>query len=456
MPNLPAYLAASEPNPAANRAPWYKNTAPAYAGIFLWVAFYSEMSLTTLSRASVGVCLLALLVAGLLCFALYYYVPGMLGMQTGRPLYIVGASTFGATGGYLMPGLLMGALQIGWFSVATFVSTDFILKGMDSQHWLAGEPHSLFIAIAIVWGYGMAWVAIKGIKYIARLAQFLNWVPLVMLLIAAFAMRSGIAAYHPQQSHPWLAFAAMLQIVIGFFATAGAAGADFGLNNRNPSDIRRGGLIGIALPILVAGGLSVLIIAGAIGRGLTTSFEFSSAIAQVGALAGIMFFLFAVASLVSTCFCAFIASNSFATMLPSIPRWLSTMVGVSVGVWLAASGAANHLVIFFSIVGASFAPICGAMAADYLLAGRKWSGPRAGINWAGYLAWAAGFLTGIIGLGALPVPAAWVHYDQPAALYSFFAGFIVYWALAKAGMRPAVIELPLSTSSAIRSHAGHP
>ncbi len=443
MPNLPAYLAASKPNPASQRAPWYKNTAPAYAGIFLWVAFYLQMSGTTLSQGGVGVCLLGLLLAGLLCFGLYYYAPGMLGMQTGRPLYIVGASTFGATGGYFMPGLLMGALQIGWFSVATYVSTDFILKGLDSQHWLAGEPHKLFIVVALLWGYGLAWIAIQGIQYVARVAQVLNWVPLLMLLIVFFAMRSGIANYAAQARslpqapghHPWLALAAMLEIVIGFFATAGAAGADFGMNNRHASDIRWGGLIGITLAIVVSGGLAVLAVAGAIGRGLTTSYDFSNAIAGVGALSGVMFFLFALASLVPTSFCAFIASNSFATMLPRIPRWLSTLVGVTIGVWLAASGAANHLVAFFSIVGASFAPICGAMAADYLLAGRRWSGPRAGINWAGYLAWAAGFLLGLAGM------FNWLSWDNPSALYSFVAGFAVYWALAKAGLRPAVLEL---------------
>ena len=39
---LPEYLAKAVPNPAANRAPWYANTAPTYAGIFLWIAFYQQ------------------------------------------------------------------------------------------------------------------------------------------------------------------------------------------------------------------------------------------------------------------------------------------------------------------------------------------------------------------------------------------------------------------------------
>ena len=35
MPTLPDYIAKATPNPASNRAPWYVNTAPSYAGIFL-------------------------------------------------------------------------------------------------------------------------------------------------------------------------------------------------------------------------------------------------------------------------------------------------------------------------------------------------------------------------------------------------------------------------------------
>ena len=38
---VPSYLECAQPNPAANRAPWYKNIAPVYAGIFLWFVFWS-------------------------------------------------------------------------------------------------------------------------------------------------------------------------------------------------------------------------------------------------------------------------------------------------------------------------------------------------------------------------------------------------------------------------------
>jgi cytosine permease len=158
-----------------------------------------------------------------------------------------------------------------------------------------------------------------------------------------------------------------------------------------------------------------------------------------GFLAPAMFFLFAVASIVPACFCAFIAGNSFATMLPGVPRMGSTMAGVTIALILAVTGAAANLIGFFSIVGASFGPICGAMTADYLLAGRKWAGPRQGINWAGYISWALGFLVGI--LPFLPLAPETKSMVQPAVVYSYITGFAVYWLLAKMGLEPKTVPM---------------
>ncbi len=441
---LPQYLSLSTPVPAASRAPWYKNTFPTYMAIFLWVGFYLKLAGPTIGYASVGVCLWGLLVAGILCFALYYYAPAMLGMKTGRPLYVVGSSTFGTAGGYLMPGLLMGFLQLGWVAVATAVSTDFIMDGLNKT------SKSLSILIALIWVYVLAWIAIKGIRYVAKMAQVFNWVPLFMLFVVFWANRSGIARYQPAHHDPLTGFLSVLTIVIGYFATAGAAGADFGMNNRDRRDIFLGGACGIVGGVVVAGALPMLSVAGYLGRGASpVSYDYSAAISSVGALAPIMFFLFAAASLAPTCFSTFIASNSLSTMLPKIPRSVSTLVGVSISAVLAITGVANNVVGFFVIVGASFGPICGAMAADYLLAGRSWSGPRLGINWAGYAAWAAGFVAGIP--DHIPgIPAAWVKADNPSVLFSFIVGFVVYLVLAKAGALPPVAAeqmVPISNES---------
>jgi cytosine permease len=439
---VPQYVSRSVPVPLGSRVPWYKSTFPTYAGIFLWVGFYLKLAEPTIGYADVSVCLWGLLVAGLLCFGLYYYVPATLGMQTGHPLYVVGTSTFGTTGGYLIPGLMMGALQIGWVAVVGAVSADFIMKGLNQS------SKTLSNILVIVWIYCLGWVAIKGIHYVGRVAKFMNWVPLIMILIVFYANRGGISNYHPAHHEGTTGFLNVLTIVIGYFATAGAAGTDFGMNNANKRDVILGGIFGIVGGALIAGGLPVLSVAGYLGRNAgPQSYDYTAAISSVGALAPVMFFLFAIASMVPTCFSSFIASNSFSTMLPKIPRAASTFAALTVSVLLAVTGVANNLVGFFSLVAASFGPICGAMAADYLSSGRRWSGPRLGVNWAGCIAWLVGFLVGIP--EHLPgLPTAWVEADNPSGLYSFVVGFVVYLILAKAGLRCPVVEHAIDTTNA--------
>lgn len=232
---LPDYLAKATPNPTSNRAPWYSNTAPSYAGIFLWITFYQAIAQGTLDKAGVAGSLIAIVVAGVLSYALYYYVPAMLGMRTGYPLYVVGASTFGTAGGYIMPGLLMGLLQVGWLSVGYFFSTKFILTGLGMDA-TPGTP--LFIAIAVVWAYVTAYIGVKGIALVARFSLFLNIVPLLMTLFVFTQTMGGISLYRPPTTDLFGGFTMMLQIIIGFFATAGAAGADFGMNSRDDKDVR--------------------------------------------------------------------------------------------------------------------------------------------------------------------------------------------------------------------------
>src|SRR5579872_391308 len=185
---LPDYITKSSPNSPQNRGPWYANTAPSYAGVFLWIAFYISLAQNTINHASLGLCILALAVAGLLSYALFYYAPAMLGMKTGYPLYVVGSSTFGTLGGYIMPGLLMGLLQVGWFAVGTFFSSKFILTGLG----IDAQPMTVpFIVAGVIWGYTMGYIGAKGIQYVARVSIYLNFIPLLMLIIVLFQTVGG-------------------------------------------------------------------------------------------------------------------------------------------------------------------------------------------------------------------------------------------------------------------------
>lgn len=157
---VPQYVYCSVPVPRASWVPWYKSTFPAYAGIFLWVGFYLKLA-EPIGYASLSVCLWGLLLAGLLSFGLYYYIPAMLGMQTGCSLYAVGTSTFGTSGGYLIPGLLMGVLQVGWVAVIASISAHFIMSGLNQT---SKGLFSLIVVVVGVWrglggsrGHSLCW-----------------------------------------------------------------------------------------------------------------------------------------------------------------------------------------------------------------------------------------------------------------------------------------------------------
>jgi cytosine permease len=439
--SLPNYLIAAKPNPMGNRTPWYKNTAPSYAGIFISVPFMAGM-LGSLAYGSVLATVIGLVVGALFCFALYY-VPGKLGMTTGMPLYVVASSTFGAQGGILMPGLLMGVLQIGWHAVFTITASKFIVQalGMD-----AAVGSAQFWVICAVWGMVFAFVGAVGIGLLGALSTYLPILPLIAIIIAGLTNMSGVSKFTGTTVMPetvpvfGLAIFAALQAAAGFFATAGAAGADFTMNSRNEKDVVMGGFVGVTIAAIVAGFFAILAMAGAMGNNAAAveaagkGDAFIGSIAQVGSLSGIMFWIFVIACICPTGFCAFLASNSFATTFPKLPRMGMTLAAGVVGVILAATGVANNLVGFFLIIGASFGPIIGAMVADYLRNG-KWTGPRKGINWAGYIAWALGFLVGILNV----FNAKWGYGLE--TLMSFMVGLAVYLIAAEMGLEPETVEL---------------
>jgi cytosine permease len=452
---LPAYLASAKPNPVGNRAPWYKNTAQTYAGIFLWIAFYDQLAGTSagpgaLGMSGLGVCLLALVAAGLLSHALFYVVPGMLGMKTGLPLYIVGTSTFGTKGGYFIPGIFMGLLQIGWYSVATFYATKLVLGGLglgQFDNTLFGPPPPgganefsvVFVIMAVVWGYLFAFFGGLGIGMVAKLSTYFPIVPIVLLLVAGIASLGHAGKYEPTGTGQSLhGFLLIIQMVIGFFATAGACGADFCSANRNSKDVQMGGLVGVALATLFAGGLAILAVAGAHGKAPeTVSYLFQDSLNVLfGQYGRLWMILFAIGSMAPASFCSFIIGNSLSTMLAKPQaRVKITMAGATIGIVLAALGMAGNLGVFFGLIGASFGPVVGAMIADYLLSGKKWAGPREGISIPGYAAWLLGFIVGILNhpwIGALP---GW----HPTSVYSLIVGFVVYAVLAKAGLQSRTI-----------------
>jgi cytosine permease len=360
----------------------------------------------------------------------------------------------------------MGVLQFGWLGVNVYFSA------MALGAFVGLEPGTIGVkAIMVAWGILAAFVGLKGIQYVAKVATYLPLIPLTILLLLLIKSASGLGSFDAQKlvdlhrtadatapaaltMFGVLAF--MLTFVVGFFATAGAAGVDFGTNSRDKKDVSMGGLVGVVLAIVITAGVSILIVAGVYGSAETSAAAVAAASEAsikdptapkfllqspalipvlMGKSAGLIMFLLAIAAFPPACFSSFIAANSFKTTLPGVNPFISVGIGAAVSIILAVTGLAGKAIIVFQIIGASFGPICGAMMVDYLLNGKKWSGPRAGFNPAGWIAWAAGFIVGILPiLKIYPVPAA------PVA--AFIVGTVVYFLCAKAGMLSAVVPIP--------------
>lgn len=464
---LPDYITSAKPNPPGNRAPWYKNTAPTYAGIFLWFVFWQGATTTqagflggTLAQG-VGVALFGLLLSALICHFLFYLIPGMFGMKTGLPLYIVGTSTFGAQGGFIMPGFLMGVLQFGWLGVNIYFA---------SLALSAVIPIDAKI-IMVIWGVLAALAGLKGIQYVAKIATYLPLIPLFTLIWLFTKTMGTVGSFDPAKftaAHASLAptapgtlssgavIAAILTYVVGFFATAGAAGVDFGTNSRDKKDVSMGGLIGVALAILITAGLSMLVVAGVYGSPDLSAKAIAAGTEQKGFIldsfnlipvvlgkdaAKWVMFLLAVAAFPPACFSSFIAANSFKTTLPKVNPFVSVGIGAAVSILLAVTGYAGKVIPVFVIIGASFGPICGAMLVDYVLSDGRWTGPRSGFNPAGWIAWALGFIVGILPNLGVNVPAA--------PVLAFVVGAIVYFLCAKMGMQSQVIPLPTAAAEPV-------
>jgi cytosine permease len=472
---LPDYLASANPLPLSRRIPWYLSTAQTYAGVMLWFVFWQDVPVGSGLSPEAGqypsfaggvlshglaLALSGVVIAALLCCFAFYLVPALLGLKSGFPLYIVGTSTYGARGGFLMPGFLMGLLQFGWLGVSSFFSA--LLLCAPFGYRPLTPPH---FAVAALWAIAAAFVGLKGIRYVARVASLAPIVPVITLLVLAAGTFRGVAHFEPQtiieaglsasvtlknqtvvQAGPALSvpqvLALILTYIVGYFATAGAAGADFGMNNRHAKDVLLGGLVGIALTTIFAGGLALLVVAGGQGLGLIKEGAVLRATSMLPGVigpksSGVLMWLLALASFPSTCFSTLIASNSFKTTLPKVNPFVSVGLGTFASIAIAVSGWAGNLIPVFTIIGASFGPICGAMAADYLLAGRKWAGARAGFNPAGWISWALGFAVGISGFipglkHAIPAP--------PVA--ALLTGFLAYVVLAKAGLLTRPLSLP--------------
>jgi cytosine permease len=513
MASLPDYVAATKPVPLDARVAWYSGIAPTYAGVMVWFAFWQQIpgfggGPGGMLAAGIIPALIAVVLSAAIIHFLFYVVPGLMGKRTGLPLYVVGTSTYGVTGGLFMPGFLMGILQFFWLGFNAFFVSDILCRcfGIGQVAGTTAVPGATHGAIAVVFAVFAAFMGLKGIQYVAKVATFLPIIPIVVLLILLVSTIGGLAAFSGDKmvdasrtgaaakladakadlasaadedaekakvavgaaekavkaaaAEPAGAIAVIIAIVtciVGFFATAGAAGVDISMNAKEDKDVHTGGMVGIAIATVFSAGLAVLIVAGtyggaedpaALGGQLNPVYLMQGTILGEG-MGNFLFILLAISSFPAACFSALIAANSFRTTMPNVNPFVSVGIGTLGACVLAVTGAAGNVAGIFAVIGATFGPVCGAMCAEFLLNGGKWPGPRAGMNPAGWISWIIGTVVGAWDLFAMIPGLEHLSGKIPSpVMLAFIVGFVLYFILAKAGLESKTLEMPGASKSA--------
>ena len=243
-------------------------------------------------------------------------------------------------------------------------------------------------------------------------------------------------------------FLGVIAYITGFFATAGAAGVDISSNARSKSDVIWGGFFGIFVATFIAGAAAIFTVAGAYGAGLP-GITGNNPVAMISALWGpkvalVCNILLVISAFPAACVSSFIGIASLKSTLSKIPPFISVGLCTLAAIGICLMGWGLDAGSIFGFIGASFGPVCGAMMAEYILTGGKWTGPRAGFSPAGWLAWLLGF---IVGNWNVHFPSLnWNGFDgltgfvMPCTTMSaFIVGFVVYFLFCWA--RTSVIEL---------------
>ncbi|GAC1448423.1 MAG: hypothetical protein NVSMB9_31590 [Isosphaeraceae bacterium] len=467
---IPSALRAALARPTLEPRGWQTGLAPNAIALFLWIAFFDQIPRETLSLGGVIWPVLGAGLAGVLCYYALYWPSASLGWKTRRPLVVLATSTFGIQGATWVPGLLLTAVQVIWIAVSTLYGSALILRALvllqllepkllpltGSEGLRSTSP--LFLITTLLWCLAASFLGRYLVRVIAALMNVFPILPALLLgmttLLAFRGLRggtpgTGVLALPSTGGVPPEVFAMLvtIQMIFGFFTTAGLVSADWGTVARDRKDVKLGGWIGVGLAPWIVTTLAILTVAGARGRAAgpggtshvlnTSGHRYVDALESLvgGRVGGGMLLVFGLAALAPACYAAFVYTTRLHEMKPSISRSMWSLSGVALAWMLVVTGSVDRSFMVFSVLGALLAPVAGALAADHLRNGGSWPGPRAGYNWPGFLAWFVGLLIGIAPIAAgLAGHSGRLVWLQPAALYAFASSFLVYRVAAGMGM----------------------
>jgi len=348
-------------------------------------------------------------------------------------------------------------------------------------------PTRLVLLTALVWAMATALVSLRFVRWIGALMQFFPIFPAFLLGLVMLATLGGLRTFRPSGIDPldgsvvpllqscWRAFALTFQWVFAFTAMSCVLGADWGPGSAGERDVRLGGWVGVGFAPAIVAALTLLAVAGFEGSsarpgppspragprpgpreaarpaappsgstigdlpapgtldlgptaGPSAPFTFRAVLkgAFDPRLACGMLMVFGLASLAPAVFSAYSAWSGLATLAPGISKVAWSVIVGTTGWLLIVAGWQDRPATAFDLLGAGFAPMAGALAADFALSRGRWRGPRRGINPTGVLAWASGAAVGLAPTVAQALGSKRLNHFEPAALAAFAVAFLAY------------------------------
>ncbi len=320
--------------------------------------------------------LLAVL-AGNLLLGLYTGLLAHIAAHTGLSTHLLARRAFGKQGA-ILPSLLLGVTQVGWFGVGVAM---FALPVAQMFPALPRLP------LILVSGACMSLTAYYGIKSLTILS--IVAVPAIALLggasmVKAFHDFGGLPAWFAMDpAHP-MSLTAAIGICVGSFISGGTLTPDFTRYSRTPAISVSSTVIAFLL------GNSLMFLFGAVAAAFYQTNDISFALKAQGMIA-ISVLVLGLNIWTTNDNALYAASLGFATLTNRTKRQFVLINGF-LGTAFAIT-AYNHFVPWLNLLNLMLPSIGAILILDHFVIRRRNPNaePEPGVRWAAVSAWACGF-----------------------------------------------------------------
>jgi hypothetical protein len=460
-------------SPPPSPRSWYLTISAAYLGLFVWAPFFDQLWAGDLPRLDLPLHFAAVAAASIVCFGLFYMAASW-GLAARQPLGVVASSTFGSLGSEWITAIAPAAASVVWYAVAIDFAVDSTLLGLSASGLIApgdlARRHlgAFELKSPVYFCTALFWIYITGTAGLLKLAGVIValmriYAPVALLLLTAVAlwMLPGLPSYRLDRAvaiasevkvaRVWSTQDPAWQIILGFFAMASLSSVDWGSQARGRRDLVLGGLTGIVLATSCVASMSLIVVAGSVGRtleqGIPTaagmveplrlSFRWAVIHGIGGAPAGVILVLFGLAALAPACYSVRLFGETLAIRWPRPRQFGWTWIGGAIALLLAATSTLNRLDLVWRAMGDAFAPAVGAMAGDWLRQRGRWPGPRPGICTAGVMAWSAGVVAALALEATRAESAGFTRSMPPSSICGFVTSCLLFALLVRPGAKRA-------------------